>query len=74
MNIVFKILLPVLAAGLLSWGAYVNIKVEAALPEEKFEEHEKENVSQFTDILKEIQRQRESIEEKLDDIQKEIKK
>lgn len=72
MKKLWYILVPVVAAGLLSWGAYVNITVEAALPEEKFEEHEKENNSQFTDLLKEIQRQRESIEEKLDEIQEKL--
>jgi tryptophanyl-tRNA synthetase len=74
-----KVLIPVVSAALIAWGAWATIGVTSALPEEKFETHEAEfsehkekDNDKFTEVLKEIQRQRENIEEKLDEIQKSL--
>lgn len=62
----------VLLTATLAWGAWNTMATTAALPEVEFEEHEKENNIQFNELLKEIQRQRIAIEEKLDDIQEKL--
>ena len=67
-------LIPVLAAGLLGWGAWVTVGVSGTIPRSEYEEHVKANQDRFIEILKEVQRQREAIEEKLDDIQKRLPK
>lgn len=69
---VLKILLPVVAMALIGWGAWATVSVTDALPEEKFEAHEKmfnEHKEKVNDKFDSVQRQ---VVDKLDDIQKTI--
>ena len=67
-----KILLPILAASMIGWGAWATIGIDSSVKRQEFTEHQRQNDSRYAELLKEIQRQRESIEEKLDDIQKSL--
>ena len=67
-----KVLIPVVSAALLAWGAWATIGVTSALPEEKFEAHEAEfdeHKEKQNDKFDRVQRQ---LVDKLDDIQKTI--
>jgi hypothetical protein len=69
---IWKILLPVVAAAMLGWGAWATVEVTDALPEEKFEAHEKDfdaHKEKNNDKFDTVQRQ---LVDKLDEIQKTI--
>lgn len=62
----------VILAGIFGWAAWNTLATAAALPETEFEEHEKDNNEKFFDLLEEIRKQREAIEDKLDEIQEKL--
>jgi hypothetical protein len=68
----WKVLIPIVVSALLGWGAWNTLATTSALPETKFEIHEKDNNDKFLEVLKEIQKQRDKIEEKLDAIQEKL--
>lgn len=74
-----KILIPVIAASLIGWGAWTTVEVTGATPREvhdeldkELDEHKADDNIKFMEVLKEIQEQREKIEEKLDRIQEKL--
>jgi len=65
-------IIGVILTATFAWGAWNTLATSAALPETKFEEHEKDNNSKFMQVLDEIREQREAIEDKLDKIQEKL--
>ena len=60
-----KILIPVIAAGLIGWGAWATVEVTGATPREVFDEH----VTRAQDKYDAAQQR---VEDKLDKIQETI--
>lgn len=74
-----KILIPVLAASLIGWGAWTTVEVTGATPRpvhdelaKEVDEHKEKDNDRFMEVLKEIQKQRDVIEDKLDKIQEKL--
>jgi hypothetical protein len=72
MKTIIASIVGVLLASAIGAGAYLNKEVNRKLPRDSFEQHVRESNQKFDRIQQEIQRQRESIEEKLDDIQERL--
>jgi hypothetical protein len=71
-EMLWKVLIPVIATGILGWGAWATVSMTSALPESKFEVHEKElanHKERNEDQFDAVQRQ---LVDKLDEIQKTI--
>jgi hypothetical protein len=58
-------IIVVLLGSVLGWGAWASLGVADALPEVKFEQHERENNEKFDSVQRQLV-------DKLDDIQKTI--
>jgi len=68
----WKILAPVFLASLLSWCTWASLGITDSVEKKTFRQHIEDNHQQFIEIIREIQRQRESIEDKLDEIQEKL--
>lgn len=74
-----KIVGSIVAIVVAGWLGWISLTAMGATPRsvhdmhvEKFDEHKQDDNNRFMEVLKEIQLQREKIEEKLDDIQEKL--
>jgi hypothetical protein len=69
---IWKILLPVLVASMLGWGAWTTVATTSATPRSEFEKHEQDNRDKFWEVQQIIQDRSDRIEDKLDKIQEKL--